>query len=557
MPEAISYVRWSSQEQGKGNSEVRQTEGAAKWLKEHPNYILNRRLRFRDAGVSGRGDHMEGALGAFRDAAISKKVFKPGTVLLVEALDRLGRMEPVDQLTLFLQIITTAEIIVVTTMDGEEYSRETMKGASGQMRLMKSLMKMHLAWEESDKKAERSGDNWKRIRSGEKKRVGTKCVPGWIGISSDGERYELIPERVRVVREIFELTVAGWGKDRIAKKLRDDKVECWGIRLKKATRWRDSYVAKILANPAVIGQFQWHKSPTYDSKTGKKVREPIGEPQNNFFPAAIKHSLWAAVQKIRASRASRPGRVGTEVRNLFTGLVYCGHTGDTMCFSNKTPHYYIKSSALKAPKGVRLKPWIYEDFEDAFFSFVGRLDPSGLVEPSSAPEREALLERIAELGSAKDSLTKKINRLIALDGATKSVPEVGVSLLAADHERSVVTAQIREYRAVIILTSNDQLDSFEDRLLARVKSQSFTSQGLATNASTWLAKIAAAEGISISPTKIRRIVKLAKNNLRQALQDLEVFAAEQTPGLPVITASQMTISSRVQPVANTGQAALI
>jgi DNA polymerase III delta subunit len=117
--------------------------------------------------------------------------------------------------------------------------------------------------------------------------------------------------------------------------------------------------------------------------------------------------------------------------------------------------------------------------------------------------------------------------------------------------------RLREYRAVIILTSNDQLDSFEDRLLARVKSQSFTSQGLATNASTWLAKIAAAEGISISPTKIRRIVKLAKNNLRQALQDLEVFAAEQTPGLPVITASQMTISSRVQPVANTGQAALI
>jgi DNA invertase Pin-like site-specific DNA recombinase len=448
MPEAISYVRWSSQEQSKGNSSDRQEEGVIKWLKVNSDYTLNLHRRYRDAGVSGRGAHLEGALGAFLKDVMNKK-FKPGTVLLVEALDRLGRMAPYKQMGLFLTIIAEG-IKVVTTIDGAEYSGPIMESGEGQWKLMQSLVKMSLAWEESEKKAKRSDDNWRRIRKGEKRKVGTKRVPGWIRVSPDGLKYELIPERAKIIREIFQLTLAGWGKDRIAKKLTDDGVETWGPhdkeKEKKRRRWRDSYIARILSNSAVIGQFQWHKSPTLDAETGKRIREPIGEPHENYFPAAIKHSTWAEVQKIRAAREKRPGAIGKNVRNLFTGLIHCGHTGESMIFSNKTPHYYLRSSALKAPKGVRLKPWIYEDYEKAFFETVGRLEPSGLIEPSTAPERESLLERIAELESTAGSLTKKINNLITSLGneEIKTIPEVSAALANANQNRNKVNEQIRQ-----------------------------------------------------------------------------------------------------------------
>jgi DNA invertase Pin-like site-specific DNA recombinase len=457
MPEAYSYMRYSTLDQGAGNSIIRQTERRDAWLRKHPEYVLNRNATYKDEGLSGTGEHLdEGALGAFLKAVVAKRI-KSGSVLLVEAFDRLGRMEPVDHLEMLLGLCRRG-ITVVTLVDGEEYSRESLRGPGGTDKLRKSLARMEVAHEESLRKGTHSQDNWNRIRSGEKNRIGTKCMPGWITVSSDGQKYELVPERAKVVREIFELTLAGWGKDKIAKKFREDGIETWGVGRKRATRWRNSYIAKILANPAVIGQHQWYKRAKFDPEIGKKVRKPIGDPIENYYPAAIKHSLWTAVQKIREGRAKRLGPIGKKVRNLFTGLVYCGHTGDTMSFANKTPHYYIKSSALKAPKGILLKPWVYENFESAFFDFVGRLDPNGLVEPSSAPEREALLEQIAEMESSVERLTKKIQRLVEVmdDDDVKSVPELQASFAATKQKRDAVNAQIVQSRQRLeSLTGND------------------------------------------------------------------------------------------------------
>ncbi len=457
MPEAYSYMRYSTLEQGAGNSIVRQTERRDAWLRKHPEYVLNRNATYKDEGLSGTGEHLdEGALGAFLNAVKAKRI-KPGSVLLVEAFDRLGRMEPVDHLEMLLGLCRKG-ITVVTLIDGEEYSRESLRGPGGSDKLRKSLARMELAYDESVRKGTLSQDNWNRIRSGEGEGVGTECMPGWIRVSADRQKYELDPERAKIVREIFELTLAGWGKDRIAKKFREDGIETWGVRRKKATRWRDSYIAKILANPAVIGQHQWYKRPKFNREIGKKVREPIGDPIENHFPPAIKHSLWAAVQKIRASRAKRLGPIGKQVRNLFTGLVYCGHTGDTMCLASKKPHYYIESSALKAPEGIRLKPWIYEDFESAFFDFVGRLDPSGLVEPSTAPQREALLESIAEMETSEESLKKRVDRYVEAvgDDETTPVPELKAAVVAARQKRDAVTAQIAEAKQRLeTLTGND------------------------------------------------------------------------------------------------------
>ncbi len=90
--DAISYKRFSSRKQGRGDSERRQTELAQQYCDEHGLKLIDTYL---DAGLSGfTGQNLSdrGALRALLDAAKTGR-FKPGTHLIVESLDRLSRQE--------------------------------------------------------------------------------------------------------------------------------------------------------------------------------------------------------------------------------------------------------------------------------------------------------------------------------------------------------------------------------------------------------------------------------------------------------------------------------
>ena len=95
--------------------------------------------------------------------------------------------------------------------------------------------------------------------------------------------------------------------------------------------------------------------------------------------------------------------------------------------------------------------------------------------------------------------------------------------------------RLKECHAVLLFTSNDDLPNFEDRFLSRVKTQLFTSQGLAPVAKSWLLRIAAAENIPLTPEQAKRIIKLSRNNLRKALQDLEVLGSECSDDVRAVT----------------------
>ena len=84
-----------------------------------------------------------------------------------------------------------------------------------------------------------------------------------------------------------------------------------------------------------------------------------------------------------------------------------------------------------------------------------------------------------------------------------------------------------------IFTSNEDLDSFEPRFLSRVKPQLFSSQGLFAPATSWLLKIAEQEDISLTKAVAERLVREGKNNLRAALQLLELMAPVCQIPLPV------------------------
>jgi hypothetical protein len=88
---AYSYVRFSTAEQGLGDSERRQIEDARRYAEQH-GFFLDQSAAWVDRGVSGyRGKNIsDGALGEFIRRVKSGKIPKD-SALLVENPDRISR----------------------------------------------------------------------------------------------------------------------------------------------------------------------------------------------------------------------------------------------------------------------------------------------------------------------------------------------------------------------------------------------------------------------------------------------------------------------------------
>ena len=75
---------------------------------------------------------------------------------------------------------------------------------------------------------------------------------------------------------------------------------------------------------------------------------------------------------------------------------------------------------------------------------------------------------------------------------------------------------------VWLFTSNERLSSFETRFLSRLKCVNFTTQGLLQPGARWLVGIAEREMFPLTLADASKMVRDAKNNLRDALQALEL-----------------------------------
>jgi len=202
-PKAYSYTRFSTPEQAKGDSSIRQALAAERWAKEQ-NVELDTELTFRDEGISAfDGLNVErGALGAFLRAVQSGDVAK-GSWLLVESLDRISRQKPRKAARLMEDIIE-AGVTVVDLYDGaREYSTQTLDYDS--LLLIGMVFRFIRANEESEIKASRVAAARQRARehfASEQPltKAYTKQLPGWLRWNDDAKRIEAIPERANVVR---------------------------------------------------------------------------------------------------------------------------------------------------------------------------------------------------------------------------------------------------------------------------------------------------------------------------------------------------------------------
>jgi DNA invertase Pin-like site-specific DNA recombinase len=292
------------------------------------NLDLDDALTFQDLGVSAyHGTNAEtGRLGDFLEAVKAGDILS-GSYLLVESLDRISRTTPRKAVRI-LEDICEAGITLVTLTDQRVYTEASLDG--DHMAMLYALIVAQRANEESATKAKRLKQAWvgKRLTAATKPL--TAICPGWLRLSDDRARYEVIEERAAVVRSIFDMSLSGLGQNSIASSLNDLNTPTFG----RAEAWQRSYVKKLLENPAVLGRFTPH---TLDTIARRKVRTALQE-YEGYYPAIVDVERFEKVSMMISGRSpTQPkGKAGpSPMANILSGLAKCPACGATMTRVNK------------------------------------------------------------------------------------------------------------------------------------------------------------------------------------------------------------------------------
>ena len=430
--EAISYCRFSTAIQASGDSLRRQLALSDDYAKKH-NLQINRTLT--DKGVSGfRGANLQqGALGAFIKAVEMGKV-KPGSVLLIEALDRLSRNEITEQLGLFLCILT-AGIEIVTLYDERSYTRESINGNPTE--LIISIVLMIRGWEESATKSFRLKEAWKAKRNSAGARKLTSKCPLWLKPCRGGGHFEAIPERVKVVASIFELAEQGFGTHAICKDLNKQGVKPWS----SGKWWNPNYVRRILRNRAVLGEFQPKIRPS------RNTRQAEGPTQLGYYPAIISAGTFYRVNKDVAAPPVRPNRKDS-VSNLFTGLAYDGESEAPMRFhamwagGTYDPALSRLFSAA-VEKGGPSNSWNYSLFEASVLQHLEKLDwETLLADPADQGQAVERRQMEAQLKDVQIKLQRMVNFIAANNMAS---PTLAQTITHLEQQQAELQARVTAF----------------------------------------------------------------------------------------------------------------
>jgi DNA invertase Pin-like site-specific DNA recombinase len=337
---AVSYFRFSSPEQAKGESENRQTEMYRDFCVRH-NLTPGPEV-YADRGKSGYKDEhrKKGRLGVLI-AAAKGGAFDPGTVIVIEAWDRLGRLRPDKQTALVAELLQTGVAIGVCKLN--DVFVEDDFGSHKWHMLAAFIV---LAYQESKQKAERLAHTWKkrRERARESGRTALTCHPAWVEMVNGEPR--LVPERAAVVKRIFRLAADGLGYKRIVQALTKDDVKPFGeVVVRKGRsrshfvgRWTPSYLALILNDRRAVGEVQFRLAD------GKPDGKPLA-----ILPAAVtedEYRLARFGQERRLNRKDTRGREVVERQgrhvNAFRGLLRHARDGEGFLMHNrgttKNPH---------------------------------------------------------------------------------------------------------------------------------------------------------------------------------------------------------------------------
>ncbi|MDY7065678.1 hypothetical protein PsexTeo8_21230 [Pseudomonas extremaustralis] len=418
---AISYVRFSDSRQKSGSSVERQESMIADWLRNHPDYDLCD-LKFKDLGKSGfHGEHIE-AGGGFGEllVAITEGAIRSGDVVLVEAMDRAGRLAPLDMLTLVIGPILKAGVSIVTLDDQQEYTESSVGGT--QVFLL--LAKIQAAHEYSKTLSRRVTASYATRRKEAKKGVTPKrMTPVWL--NSDGSIREDVAPWINTA---FELYVSGLGKATIAKRMRDSGIE-------SLAKCSGPTVEGWLRNKAVLGKWE-----TLEGTPEHQIIDDI-------YPAIIEASLFYRAQ-IHADRVRTQRPIKT-ASNFLVGLVRCGSCGKNYIMQNKdgAPHS-MRCRTRQNLKGCENSYTVPKPVMDRIYSYTSpRAAQEAIAQQQLGVNEKEILIHEAEL----IAVAKKVENLALTVTQVGPMPELVTALRQAQSDRDAAERAVTLLRATVVL----------------------------------------------------------------------------------------------------------
>jgi DNA invertase Pin-like site-specific DNA recombinase len=438
---AYSYLRFSTPEQMRGDSFRRQSSMAEAYALQH-GLDLDTTFTFHDLGVSafhGKNLSAESQLGNFIQA-IKRGLVPQGSYLLVESLDRISRQTARKALRA-LESVVDEGAVLVTLNDGRKYDRQNLD--EDPIALFMSILTFMRAHEESAMKASRLKAAWseKRLQAAKSGKPMTSVGPSWLKLDRKTGIFHLVPERVQVVRRIFDMTLDGIGQGVIAQTLNLEGVPPFG----RGLHWHRTVVAKILDSPSVLGVFVPH---VQDQSSGRLVRRAL-EPIANYYPSIIDDETMQRLHSMRAGSVQpRRGRHAAKaLNNIFGGLGRCAGCGSTMTMTNKGDgNKYFVCTKAKAGAGCIYKTLRYQRVEDCFLSIWPALLATA---PDSSEQAKQVRQSLQTLQDHLDWINQTIASIMeAIESSVqKPVPATLLERLGElERERSNTLQMQQEFR---------------------------------------------------------------------------------------------------------------
>lgn len=413
-----SYMRFSAMSQKDGTSIARQSHYAEVYAREH-GMELDASLTMRDEGLSAyHQNHVKsGALGIFLEN-IKKGKVAPGSVLIVEGLDRLSRAEPWEAQAQ-LALIIGAGVTIVTAADNKVYSRESLRGNVGDMVL--SLIVMIRAHEESETKSRRAKaavetfcKNW--VAGTRKGRCVVGDDPDWV--KWNGSAFELQEPNATHMRRMIELYLKGYGSSTIRQMLAKE----FGA----GTYIRDGLRSR---NHAVINDLIKNRPHLL---IGTRLLETNGTQYflEGYYPPLLDQQKYNEL----VASYRRPKRTGREASkpSIFTGcngLFRCGYCGAAMgadtVGKNRTDqrgvtrYDPVRRTRCDSPK-CRTGSAMVQPLEKAVIEFCSnQMNLNSLVGRDMSDE---IRSRLAAARAALPEQEKRLNRVMEAMFATDDPP---------------------------------------------------------------------------------------------------------------------------------------
>lgn len=317
MPKAYTYFRFSSGNQSKGSSIERQEQAVSQWLEKHKAYD-KADLQFIDEGRSGySGAHLKYDLGKILEHIKSGEI-ESGSIILVEAVDRIGRLPPMEMIGLITEIVGHG-VEIVTVEDDQTYSNDTLNHNHSSLFIL--VGKIQQAHDYSKRLSERvrAGYKSKRVKAKQGQRV-ERSTPFWL--TSKGE---IIERKAEAVKDCIDLYLKGYGPRKILEKLEPKYPSLKTVHPSTLPRW--------FRNRALIGDWQIFK--VEDNPENKK--QTPSENIEGAYPSLIDKATFYDIQDQLKHRSRQMAKAASYE---LSGICFCSVCGAAFHYRRKNHKGY-------------------------------------------------------------------------------------------------------------------------------------------------------------------------------------------------------------------------